>query len=153
MDVPSLLTTKNAVDVAFHAARCAFDGTRYERLTRPGLVLPSVTRTIVEPNVGSLNVNPAAPSCGTAGFGYVVRFVIALYAVGAPLVVVVKDQIGPAVAPVAVQLKDAEMLTPVAPGAGDAALGTDGGGGGSGVASVIDPPATLKPPASNTNVM
>jgi len=59
------------VELAFHAERCAFDGTRYERFVVPGRVYPSVTRRLFEPNTGSLKVKPAAPSCGSAGLTYV----------------------------------------------------------------------------------
>ena len=75
----------------------------------PGRVRPSVTRSMREPNVGSANWKPAAPSDGSAGFAYGLRSVTALYDTGfrgpiggagaAP--VVLKDQIGPAVAPTA----------------------------------------------------
>src|ERR1051325_732919 len=77
--VPSLLTTKNFVEVVFQPLRCAFDGTRYDRFTRPGLVAPSVTRIMREPNVGSSTWQPAGPSCGSAGLVRVSRSVIAEY--------------------------------------------------------------------------
>src|SRR3954466_15251604 len=103
MLVPSLLITKNAVEFAFQAARCALDGTRYERFTKPGLVDPSVMRTMREPKVGSLNEKPALPICGSAGLVRTRRSVMAEYCEGTPDVcacAVVNDQTGPAVVPV-----------------------------------------------------
>src|SRR5437868_6213951 len=101
MIVPSLLMTMNLSEVEFHAARCEFDGTRYERFVMPGRVWPSVIRTMGEPNVGSLNWKPAPPSDGSAGFVRVMRSVIAEYCDGTPVtgggggLFVVNDHTGP----------------------------------------------------------
>src|SRR5882757_398808 len=101
--------TKNFVDVAFHAARCALDGMRYDLFTMPGRVDPSVTRSIGEPNVGSANWNPAAPSCGSAGLVRASRSVIAEYWLGGACATdgggawVVNDHTGPAVVPPALR--------------------------------------------------
>ena len=71
-------STKNFVLSVFHPLVTVNVGEAQKRPRRSGRVLSSVTRSIFEPNVGSLKVKPAAPSCGSGGFGYVLRSVIAL---------------------------------------------------------------------------
>src|SRR2546426_7786589 len=53
-----------------------------KRPTRSGRVLASVTRSIFEPKVGSVNWNPAPPRVRRAGIRCTRRSVIALYVRG-----------------------------------------------------------------------
>src|SRR5258708_38830039 len=59
--------TKNSVLLVFQAVDSAELGDMKKRPTRSGRVLASVTRSIFEPKVGSVNWNPAPPRDTRAG--------------------------------------------------------------------------------------
>src|SRR5437016_13312982 len=61
--------TKNFVLSVFHALVSADSGDAQKRPTKSGRVFASVTRSIVDPKVGSVNWYPAPPSAGSGGGG------------------------------------------------------------------------------------